>query len=157
MSSSKSWPVKELCGRCLSEFIDWRLPISCVHSVMLVFSTQLCGSMSLTNGSGSCYFHHWPSRRQQKTNLTHLHHFSKIKCPKEVTKQEEWRFLLFFLDDRRMIEGSGAGSRSGSITLANGSGSGRPKNMWIQWIRIRIRKTAFSQANLGKMAIRAVL
>jgi hypothetical protein len=32
-----------------------------------------------------------------------------------------------------MIEGSG------SIPLTSGSGSGRPKNMWIRWIRIRIR------------------
>jgi hypothetical protein len=30
-----------------------------------------------------------------------------------------------------MIEGSG------SIPLTSGSGSGRPKNMWIRWIRIR--------------------
>ncbi len=29
---------------------------------------QCCGSMPLTNGSGSFYFHHWPSRCQQ-TNL----------------------------------------------------------------------------------------
>ncbi len=38
-----------------------------------------------------------------------------------------------------MIEGSRPGSRaeSGSIPLTNGSGSGRPKNMWI-----RIRNTA---------------
>jgi hypothetical protein len=38
-----------------------------------------------------------------------------------------------------LIERSG----SGSITLTNGSGigSGRPKNMWIRWIRIRIRNT----------------
>jgi hypothetical protein len=51
------------------------------------------GSRPLTNGSGSgygsCYFRHWPSRLQQKTNLKksfsayyflkkiHLHHFSK--------------------------------------------------------------------------------
>jgi hypothetical protein len=58
---------------------------------------------------------------------------SKIKSPKEVTKkqQESRVFLLFFL----MIEGSG----SGSIPLTNGSGSGRPKNMWI-----RIRNTAES-------------
>jgi hypothetical protein len=33
-------------------------------------------------------------------------------------------FLLFLLDDRRMIEGSGSGS--GSIPLTNRSGSGRP-------------------------------
>jgi hypothetical protein len=32
-----------------------------------------------------------------------------------------------------MIEGSG----SGSIPLTNGSGSGKLKNMWIRWIRIR--------------------
>jgi hypothetical protein len=33
----------------------------------------------------------------------HLHHFSKIKRPKEVTKQKESRFfLLFLLDDRRI-------------------------------------------------------
>jgi hypothetical protein len=44
-----------------------------------------------------------------------------------------------------MIEGSGSGVGSGSIPLTNGSGSGRPKNMWIRWIRIwmriRIRNT----------------
>jgi len=33
----------------------------------------------------------------------HLHHFSTIKSPKEVTKQyESWFFLLFLLDDRRI-------------------------------------------------------
>jgi hypothetical protein len=38
-----------------------------------------------------------------------------------------------------MIEGSGSGSRagSGSIPLTSGSGSRRPKHMWIRWIRIR--------------------
>jgi hypothetical protein len=36
-----------------------------------------------------------------------------------------------------MIEGSG----SRSIPLTSGSGSGRPKNMWIRWIRIRISNT----------------
>jgi hypothetical protein len=39
------------------------------------------------------------------------------------------------LDDGRMIE------RSASISLTNGSGSGRPKNMWLR-IQIRIRNTA---------------
>jgi len=36
-----------------------------------------------------------------------------------------------------MMEGSG--SRSGSIPVTSGSGSGRPKNTWIRWILIRIR------------------
>jgi hypothetical protein len=51
-------------------------------------------------------------------------YFSKIKSPKEVTKQLEKVFLPFLLDDRK-------------IPLTNRSGSGRPKNMWIWWIRIR--------------------
>ncbi len=54
------------------------------------------------SGSRSCYFYHWPSRRQQKTHLfkkvfllitfwrypvpVHLHHSSKIS-PKDVKKQ----------------------------------------------------------------------
>ncbi len=36
-----------------------------------------------------------------------------------------------------MIEGSGSGS--GSKPPTNGSGSRGPKNVWIRWIRIRIR------------------
>jgi hypothetical protein len=42
-----------------------------------------------------------------------------------------------------MIEGSGPGVGVGSIPLTGfGSGSRRPKNMWIRCIRIRIRNTA---------------
>jgi hypothetical protein len=61
-----------------------------------------------------------------------LHHFSKIKSQKEVTNSKNQGFSCYFY---LMIEGSGA--VSGSIPLTNGSGSGsmRPKNMWI-WIRI---------------------
>ncbi len=42
------------------------------------------------------------------------------------------------------LEGSGSRAGSGSIPLTNGSGSGsrRPKNMWIR-IQIRFRNTAF--------------
>ncbi len=47
-------------------------------------------------GSGSCSYRHWPSRLQQKTKScsayyllkVHLHHFSNMKSPKEVTKQQ---------------------------------------------------------------------
>jgi len=49
-------------------------------------------------GSGSVYFHHWPSRCQQKLNFLGvfseyyfltvlLNHLSKVKSQKEVTKQ----------------------------------------------------------------------
>jgi hypothetical protein len=70
---------------------------------------RIRGSVPLTNGSGSCYFRHCPSRRQQKDKKillitllfkVHLHHLSKIKSQQEVTKQNESRFfLLFLLDD----------------------------------------------------------
>ncbi len=100
--------------------------------------------MPLTNGSGSesgsCYFRHWPSRCQQKTNFltqffciilyflkVHLHHFSKIKSQKESQNSRNQGFSYYFCI---MIEGSG--SRSGSIPLTSESGSGRAKNMWIR-------------------------
>jgi hypothetical protein len=59
---------------------------------------------------------------------------SKVRSQKEVAKQLESRFFLLFC---LVIEGSRSGS--GSIILTDGSGSGsrRPNNMWIRWIRIR--------------------
>jgi hypothetical protein len=56
----------------------------------------------------------------------HLHHFSKIKSQKESQNSRNQGFSNYFC---MMIEGSG------SIPLTSGSGSGRPKNMWIRWIR----------------------
>ncbi len=46
-----------------------------------------------------------------------------------------------------MIEGSGSRAGSGSIPVTSGSGSGsrRPKNTWIRWIRIRIRNNGRNQ------------
>ncbi len=51
----------------------------------------------------------------------YLHHFSKIKIQKESQNSRNQGF--------------------GSIPLTSGSGSGswRPQNTWIRWIRIRIR------------------
>ncbi len=42
-----------------------------IHDILvwIWIQIQIRESMPLTNGSGSCFFHHWPSRRQQKTNL----------------------------------------------------------------------------------------
>ncbi len=109
---------------------------------------RIRGYMRLTNGSGfgsgSCYFRHWPSKCQQKTNFltqffsafyflkVHLHHFSNIKSQKESQYSRNQGFSYYFC---MMIEGSG-------------SGSWRPKNMWIRRIRIRIRNTAFEPSRL---------
>ncbi len=90
----------------------------------------------LDPGSWSCYFRHWPLRCQQKNNFLtqffrllryflklHLHHFSKIKSQKESQNSRNQGFSYYF------------------CMMMEGSGSGRPKNMWIRWIRIRIRNT----------------
>jgi hypothetical protein len=89
-----------------------------IHDILVCIRIRIRGSMPLTNGSGSgfgigtCYFHLWPSRRQQKSKKksfsayflkVRLHHFSKIKSQKEVTKQRKSRFFLkFLLNDRRI-------------------------------------------------------
>ncbi len=55
----------------------------------------------------------------------HLHHFSKIKCPKEVTKQEESRFsyyLAWWWKDPDPYRTSDKWIR-------------KAQNMWIRWIR----------------------
>ncbi len=111
--------------------------------------------MTFWGGSGSgsadpCLWLFWPSRCQQKTNFLtqyfliityflklHLHHFSKIKSQESQNSRSQGFSYYFCM----MIEGSGsrAGSGSGSIPVTSGCGSGsrRPKNKWIRWIRIR--------------------
>jgi hypothetical protein len=114
----------------------WENPVLRIHDILGWIRIRIRGSMPLTNGSGSFYFRHWPSRYQQKTNFfntifsaydflkLHLHHFSKIKIQKEKQNSGNQGYSYYFC---MMIEGSG-------------SGSWRPKNMWIR-IRIRIRNT----------------
>ena len=70
----------------------------------------------------------------------HLLHFSKIKSQKESQNRRNQGFSYYFCMN---IEGSGAESGSGSIPLTSGSGSGRPKNMWIRWIRNTADKTVY--------------
>jgi hypothetical protein len=94
-----------------------------IHDILGWIRIRIRGSMPLTNGSGSpdpdpAIFVIDLQDASKKLNFNtifsayyflkvHLHHFSKIK------------------------------SQKGSIPLTSGSGSGRPKNMWIRWIRIR--------------------
>ncbi len=121
---------------------------------MVKIRIRIRGSIPLTNGlgcgSGSSYFHYWPSRRQQKTNLkkmflayyflkVHLYPFSKIKSQKEVKNSRNQGFSYYFW---LMIEGSG------SFRHKYGSGSRRPKNTWI---RIRIRNTGSSDRILENL------
>ncbi len=88
--------------------LSWRaVAVFRIHGILVWIRIRIRGSTPLTNGSGSgcgsrcgsgsCYFRHWPSGRQHKVNYkkisayyflkVHLHHFSKIKSPNEVTKQ----------------------------------------------------------------------
>jgi hypothetical protein len=78
-----------------------------------------------------------------------VHHFSTIKSQKEYQNIRNQDFSYYFC---MMIEGSGSRAGSGSIPSTSGSGSRRPQNMWIRWIRIRIRirNTAlYHRASLG--------
>ena len=125
-----------------------------IHDILMWMRIRIRGSMPLPNGSGSgsgCgsgsfSFHHWHSRCQQKTNIKKrfsayyflkvlLHQFSKIKRKKEATRVINHGFSYYFC---LMIEGSEAGSGSIPLTSVSGSGSRRPKNIWIR-IRIQIR------------------
>ncbi len=122
---------------------------------------ECCGSMTFRCGSGSgsvdpCLWLMDPDPAIFLTNLqdankklfflnlsayyflkVYLHHFSKIKSQKESQNNRNQGFSDHFC---MMIE------VCGYIPLTNGSGSGRPKNMWIRWIRIRIRKTGWGRS-----------
>ncbi len=55
-------------------------------------------SMTLTDGSGSCYFRHWPSRRQQKIIFPLKSFFCLLLFEGKFTSF----FLLFLLYDNRI-------------------------------------------------------
>ncbi len=61
--------------------------------------------------------------------------FFKDKKLKESQNSRNQGFSYYFC---MIIEGSGSRAGSGSIPLTPGSGSLRPKNMWIRWIWIWI-------------------
>ncbi len=107
---------------------------------------RIRGSMPLTNGSGcgsgSFYFHHWPSRCHQKTNFKKsfsAYYFLKVL------------FTSFFKKVKKKSQNSRNQDFSYYFCLMiEGSGSRRPKNTWIRWIRIRIRNTGFQRDRRGE-------
>ncbi len=143
----------------------------------LLAARQCCGSMTFWGGSGSadpclwlmdpdsvpdpdpgpgsCYYCNWPSRCQQKTNfltqffllITFWSYiyiiFQRLKIQQKSQNSRNQGFSYYFC---MMIKGSG----SGSIPLPSGSesGPGRPKNMWIRWIRIRNTAARINAGNL---------
>jgi hypothetical protein len=71
----------------------------------------------------------------------HLHHFSKIKSPKEVKNSRSKSYSYYFclmIEGFRSGSGAGSGSRSTPLISRSGSGPWRLKNMWIRWFRIWI-------------------
>ncbi len=50
--------------------LQWYYPaVFRIHDILGWIRIRILGSMLLTSGSGSCYFRHWPSRCQKKTNF----------------------------------------------------------------------------------------
>jgi hypothetical protein len=109
-----------------------------IHDILGWIRIRILGSMLLTNGFGSgiririLLFSSLTFKMPAKKLIfntffsayyflkVHLHHFSKIKSPKESQNRRNQGFSYYFC---MMIEGSG----SGSIPLTSGSGSGRPE------------------------------
>ncbi len=132
---------------------------------------RIRGSMPLTNGSGfgsgswirilliSSLTFMMPTKNNLCLNLfsayyclkVHLPNFPKIKSQKESQNSRNQGFSYYCC---MMTEGSG--SETGSIPLTNGSGSGRPKNMWIRWIRNTAWKMISSLGTLRSSEARTV-
>ncbi len=136
--------------------------MTCLKSIKLNQCFPQCsGSMTFWcgSGSGSAYPFLWlmdpdpaifvidlqdPSKKLICNTIlsacyflkVHLHYFLKIKSQKESQNSRIQDFSYYLC---MMIEGSGSRAGSGSIPLTSGSvsGSGRTKNTWIRWIRIR--------------------
>ncbi len=78
-----------------------------IHDILVWIQIWISGSMPLTNGSGSCYFRHWPSKCQQKTNLK--------KVFLLITVLFEGTFKSFF--KKRSIESHKAVGIKGFLTI----------------------------------------
>jgi hypothetical protein len=103
---SRTWcQIRELMCRCSSPSTSYQ---PCARTLY-----QCCRSVTFLygSGSGSCYFHQWPSRRQQKTNF-----LQKFFC-----------ILLFERTFTSLFTEKSHGSGFGSMTNGSGSGSRAPK------------------------------
>ncbi len=165
MPSNFSWVWKrKILDNC---FFSWcrkrglhHVPLPPFISISIFiqcYLCQCCGSMTFWCGSGSADPCLWlmdpdPSifiidlqdatknyfKKRFFLHITFWRYFyiilQKLRVKKKSQNSRNQCFSYYFC---LMIEGS----RSGSIFLTNGSASGsrRPKNMWIRWIRIRIR------------------
>jgi hypothetical protein len=134
------WHIIRRAARSVPNPLSY-LPVFRIHDILVWI--RIRGSMPLTYGSGSgsrygswsCYFHHLSSRCQQKTTFNfffafyflkaHIHHFSKIKSPKEVINSGNQGFSYYFC---YMIEGSRSlwliGPNPGGPKTSGSGGSG---------------------------------
>ncbi len=66
-----AWATQQLVAvhQIGAEALEALRPMLRIHDILGWILIRIRGSMPLTNGSGSCYFRHWPSRCQQKTNF----------------------------------------------------------------------------------------
>ncbi len=124
----RGWWFSSGASCCEGSTVHWSFGIFCIF---LDIVDHCCGSVTFWYGSGSCYFHQWPSRWQDGLLLREatFTSFFKIKSYEEVTKQygrNQKCSSYFFL----MVEGSG----SVPLTNRSGYGSWKPKNLRI-WIR----------------------
>ncbi len=119
-----------------------------IHDILGWIRIRILGSMPLTNRSGfgsgswirillfSSLTFKMPAKNLFFNTIfntifsayyflkLNLHHFTKIKSQKEFLNSKNRGFSYYF------------------CMIIEGSGSRRPKNTWIRWIRIRIRNTA---------------
>ena len=91
-----------------------------IFDILVWIWIRIRGSMPLTNRSGSFYFHHWPSRCQQKTNLKKNFWIRRVKTIR-------WVWLLPSVADPDPPDPRVFGP--------HGSGSGKSE----VWILLRIR------------------
>ncbi len=108
-----------------------------IHDISVWIRIRIRRSMPLSLmdpgsgcGSGSYYSRHWPNYFPKVFLLITFWRyimiiFQRWKVQEKSQNSKNQGFSYYFC---LMIEGSG----SGSTPLTNGSGSGRPKNMWIR-------------------------